>query len=155
MSATEQEPRKPVAGPTFRRIAAMNIAGGKRRKVVALIAAYIDGGCRPPTTGQLAHRLGLSRLTVAALLGRLERDGLVVPTRCGLGRRSPLRYRRLRTPNDERVSVSDTHDTDTGPAHNGNGEPRPATATRTRATQPQRPTRDDANGPTPRRETAP
>jgi hypothetical protein len=82
MSATTQQPRKPVAGPTFRRVAAMNIAGGKRRKVLALIAAYVDGGCRPPTTRRLADRLGLSRQKVTALLGRLERDGLVVPTRC-------------------------------------------------------------------------
>jgi biotin operon repressor len=122
---------KPVAGPTFRRVAAMNIAGGKRRKVLALIAAYADGGCRPPTTGQLARHLGLSPQKVAALLKRLERDGLVVPTRRGRGRRSPLRYR-LPLPNDPPAAAPE-HTTATAPARNGNAGPGTTDTTRARA----------------------
>jgi DNA-binding transcriptional ArsR family regulator len=131
MTATTQQPQKPVAGPTFRRVAAMNIAGAKRRKVLALIAAYIDGGCRPPTTGQLARHLGLSGQKVAALLKRLERDGLVVPTRCGRGRRSPLRYR-LPLPNDPPAAAPE-HTSATASAHNANAGPGATNTTRARA----------------------
>jgi biotin operon repressor len=152
MSATTQQPRKPVARPTFRRVAAMNIAGGKRRKVLALIAAYVDGGCRPPTTRRLADRLGLSRQKVTALLGRLERDGLVVPTRCGRGRRSPLRHR-LPLPNDPPAAAPE-HTTATAPARNGNAGLGTTDTTPTRATPQQRLTRDEANAQTPRREAA-
>src|SRR3954454_17573077 len=74
---TAQTPVPPVAGQAFKRVVAARIEGNKRRKVVALMAAYQDAGqptCSPP---ELAERLGLKPIQVQGLLLRLEADGLV------------------------------------------------------------------------------
>ena len=68
---------RPVAGETFRRIAARRIEGNKRRKVAALIAAYQDAGQPTCNAPELAERLGWKPIQVQGLLSRLEADGLV------------------------------------------------------------------------------
>jgi DNA-binding MarR family transcriptional regulator len=70
-------PVRPVAGPTFRAIAAQRIEGGKRKKLLALIAAYQDAGQATCSAPELAERLGWKPIQVQGLLSRLEADGLV------------------------------------------------------------------------------
>jgi DNA-binding transcriptional ArsR family regulator len=76
-SANLQAPIRPVAGATFRHIAALRIEGAKRRKVLALIAAYHDAGAASVSVTQLAARLDLPPRIVGALLQRLSADGYV------------------------------------------------------------------------------
>jgi hypothetical protein len=77
------EPVRPVAGPTFRHVAALPIEGAKRRKVAGLVAAYRDAGVSPVGVGLLAERLDWPVLTIKALAARLEADGLLVTSRKG------------------------------------------------------------------------
>src|SRR4051812_21928894 len=78
---TAQTPVRPIAGATFKRIAAQRIEGTKRRKLLALIAAYSDGGQPSCSADELAERLGWEPIKVRVLLERLEADGLVERTR--------------------------------------------------------------------------
>lgn len=52
----------------------MRVEGSKRRKILALVAAYIDAG-RDPSISELAARARLPRSAVIALVDRLESDG--------------------------------------------------------------------------------
>jgi DNA-binding IclR family transcriptional regulator len=67
---------RPVAGPLFRKAAGLDIGGGKRRKVLALVAAYFDGGAdlSPPIT-ELAERAQLPVPKLCAVCDRLVADG--------------------------------------------------------------------------------
>ena len=65
----------PVAGSTFRRVAALPVEGHKRRKLLCLLAAYADAGEPNPPVRILAQRLHLPVRKVDALLRRLEADG--------------------------------------------------------------------------------
>ncbi|HET7053875.1 MAG TPA: hypothetical protein VFI09_08175 [Solirubrobacterales bacterium] len=62
-------------GPEARRAFAAPIEGSKRRKVLILIAAYLDAGRPDPSISELAARARLRRLAVVAIVDRLERDG--------------------------------------------------------------------------------
>jgi DNA-binding MarR family transcriptional regulator len=74
----ETKPRPvPVAGPLFRQVAALKLEGVKRRKLLALIAAFADAGQDRPTVAELAERLKLDQRKVISLLDRLVQDGLL------------------------------------------------------------------------------
>lgn len=69
----------PKAGPLFRRAVALQVGGGKRRKVLALVAAYVDGGAdMSPPIAELASRAQLPISKVCVLCDRLVADGLLV-----------------------------------------------------------------------------
>jgi hypothetical protein len=111
--STATQPRQPIAGPMFRRVAALRIEGTKRRKMLALLAAYTDGGRPAPPVQELADRLGFRMPTTLGLLRRLEQDGFLIATKGGRGRRGRVRYR-LRLPDDEPAAPI-THGPDTQP----------------------------------------
>lgn len=72
-------PPPPVAGPLFRKAAALDVGGRERRRVLALYAAHVDGGVRrKPRVHELADRLGLAPRKVRGLCDRLEADGYLV-----------------------------------------------------------------------------
>ena len=73
-------PVRPVAGATFRRVAARPIEGRKRKKLLALIAAYEDAGQPTRSADELAARLSWEPIQVRGLLSRLQADGLVKRT---------------------------------------------------------------------------
>ena len=81
LSPKERRPRllflepQPVAGATFKRAAKLPIDGTKRRKVLLLIAAYVDAGTPDPSCAMLGRRVGLPPHVVATLVDRLEADG--------------------------------------------------------------------------------
>ena len=60
----------PKAGAGAKQLEAQNA-----KKVAAALA---EAGCAPPTTDELAKRLGMSTSTLARALGTLEKDGAVV-----------------------------------------------------------------------------
>lgn len=62
-------------GPNVRRALAAPVGGTKRRRVLVLIAAYIDAGRDDPSIRELAERAKLPRVAVVAVVDRLERDG--------------------------------------------------------------------------------
>jgi DNA-binding MarR family transcriptional regulator len=66
----------PVLGPTARAAARLPTKGAKRRKLLILVAAYLDGGV-DPSIRMLAARSGFTTATVVQLIGALERDGLL------------------------------------------------------------------------------
>lgn len=67
---------QPVAGPTFRRAAGLRVEGNKKRKVLLLIAAYLDAGVQPSVT-MIARRAGLPRYVVLSIIPGLGRAGLL------------------------------------------------------------------------------
>jgi DNA-binding IclR family transcriptional regulator len=75
---------RPVAGPTFRAVARLNPGGPTRRKLLALVAAFQDGGTPSVSRAELADRLKARPGKVQALLERLRTDGYL--TRTGSGR---------------------------------------------------------------------
>ncbi len=89
---------RPVAGANFRAVAAMPLEGAKRRKVLALVAAFTDGGEPTPSVHALADRLGWHVAKVDALVRRLEQDGFVTVEKRRRGKRSRGRRFRLAQP---------------------------------------------------------
>ena len=92
---------RPVAGPLFRQVAALGverIGGTKRRKLLALLAAYADAGESSPSARVLVATLGLpggrwlAFRTFDHLLGLLERDGLLRVERSPWGSNERNRY---------------------------------------------------------------
>ena len=83
LSPKERRPRlrflepQPVAGATFKHAARLPIDGTKRRKVLLLIAAYLDAGAPDPSCAMLGRRVGLPSQVVATLVDRLEADGFL------------------------------------------------------------------------------
>jgi hypothetical protein len=144
--STATQPRQPIAGPMFRQVAALRIEGTKRRKMLALLAAYTDGGRPAPPVQELADRLGFRLPTTLGLLRRLEQDGFLIATKGGRGRRGRVRYR-LRLP-DEQPAVSSAHGPDTQPAQRPNAKP---SLTGHNGTHPTR----DTSGPTLTRDETP
>ena len=145
--STATHPRQPIAGPMFRQVAALRIEGTKRRKTLALLAAYTDGGRPAPPVAELADSLGFRMPTTLGLLRRLEQDGFLLATRGGRGRRGRVRYR-LRLPDDQ-PTVYSAHNPDTQRARTQHSEPRAMGATQTRDTPNLRPTRDDGSASRP------
>lgn len=78
---------QPVAGPTFRAAARVDVGGRRRRRLFALLGAYADAGQHSPTVEELADRLAFKPRSVLALLLRLEADGHLT-----IDRRQPNRY---------------------------------------------------------------
>jgi hypothetical protein len=72
-------------GPTARAVLALGIEAAKRRKILALIAVYIDAGRPDPSITELTARSGFDRDCVVAVVERLEADGLLVVDRTGTG----------------------------------------------------------------------
>lgn len=69
----------PIAGPLFQRASKLPVGGPSRQKVIALLAAYADGGAEQlPRPHELAERLGLEPGKVVALADRLAEDGWLV-----------------------------------------------------------------------------
>ena len=89
---TERQPDarivQPIAGATFRRVAAQAIEGGKRRKLACLVAAYHDADpAYAPTVDEVCARLGIAkRAVLLGLLERLEQDGHIARFRAARGR---------------------------------------------------------------------
>jgi len=83
---TTNEAVRPVAGAHFRHVAAIQMEGSKRKRALALIAAFRDGGQEIVTTGELANRLGWHRAQAHSIASRLRADGY-------LERVSPRRWR--------------------------------------------------------------
>ncbi len=69
-------------GPNARRALAPPVEGAKRRKVLVLVAAFIDAGRVDPSISELAARAKLHRGAVVRLVDRLEREGLLTVHRC-------------------------------------------------------------------------
>src|SRR5687767_7016507 len=84
--APERKAPSPVAGPIFKRAAALPVEGAKRRKLLCLLAAYADAGETSPAMVELARRLELDPVVVDHLLDALVRDGLLKVEWAGKGR---------------------------------------------------------------------
>ena len=79
MTAPTQPPVRPIAGRNFKRVAdEMRPEGRKRRRVLALVAAYLDASHDRVTVVELSERLKLPPRQVAGILRRLEADGYLV-----------------------------------------------------------------------------
>jgi hypothetical protein len=79
MTATRPDV-KPRRGPCFERAVRLRIEGTKRRKLVVLLAAFLDAGqvsCRADTLGEI---IDVPTRTATALLERLRSDGYVIRT---------------------------------------------------------------------------
>jgi DNA-binding MarR family transcriptional regulator len=83
MSAASRQPaaNRMQTYPLARRVLAADIEGRKRKRVLAVIAAYLDEG-HAPSVREIAVRSKLRRgtrdvPTLMALLRRLEEDGLL------------------------------------------------------------------------------
>jgi len=76
---------KPVRGERFERAARLPIEGRKRRRLLALLAAYADASLEP-SVNQLATTLKLDPRKIDALLDALERDGWIRVEWAGTGR---------------------------------------------------------------------
>lgn len=63
--------------PNVHRAMQAPVTGNKRRKLLVLIAAFIDAGRCDPSVTELAQRSGLPRQAVVAIVDRLEKDGLL------------------------------------------------------------------------------
>jgi hypothetical protein len=70
----------PIAAAVLR----SKVAGTKRRRVLALIALFLDAGA-DPTIAELSKRSGFDIRTVMALIEGLEADGVLVVDRRGSG----------------------------------------------------------------------
>lgn len=68
----------PIRGPLFERVVGLRVEGEKRKKTLALIAAFADAGQASPSLEDLAARLKLKPPQVAGLIGRLQADGYLV-----------------------------------------------------------------------------
>jgi len=83
---------RPVLGPLARAAMRVPVGGNKRRKVLVLIAAFLDTGESSPSIRQLSERCHLDRPLVCQLVSRLARDGLIeVEWRAGPERRNIYR----------------------------------------------------------------
>ena len=99
MSATEKATAvQPVRGPLFEAVARRDVGGAKRKKVLALIAAFRDAG-HDPTVAELAERSRSAPVVVVKLAERLEQDGHLLVTREEHGR---ARYEIPTAPETER-----------------------------------------------------
>lgn len=78
--ATTEELRS-VRGPNFETIARLPMEGRKRKKCLAIIAAYADAGRSATRAEQIAQHLGLSLGATMGLLERLKDDGLATRTK--------------------------------------------------------------------------
>lgn len=70
--------RKPVAGPLFTCAVTLPVEGGKRHKLLCLLAAYADAGEHSPPAATLAEQVGLPKHAqrgIDDLLRTLERAG--------------------------------------------------------------------------------
>jgi hypothetical protein len=87
-------PIRPVAGHRFRAVAQLPVKGAKRRKLLALLAAFADAGVYDPPVSELAERLHLEPVVIAGLAIALAEAGFLVEDG---GRRPPdrLPYRLL------------------------------------------------------------
>jgi DNA-binding MarR family transcriptional regulator len=77
MTKTDERPT-PIRGPLFDQVLRLRVEGQKRRKTLALIAAYADAGQSRPTLDELAGRLQMKPAQVRALIDRLAVDGYLV-----------------------------------------------------------------------------
>lgn len=78
MTGATTTPRDGLARayPLTRRVLAAEIEGTKRKRVLAVIAAYQDEG-HAPSVREIATRAKLRKPMLLALLRRLEEDGLL------------------------------------------------------------------------------
>jgi hypothetical protein len=79
--------RVPVLGPLARRACALEVEGGKRRRLLVLIAAYADAGVCDPTADELLARIPAIR-DAGKLQGctrRLIEDGFIARLPRGAG----------------------------------------------------------------------
>src|SRR5262245_18919170 len=74
---------RPVRGEQFERVVRLPIDGQKRRRVLALIAAWHDAGAKWVPVGWIADVLELPHTKVRRLAQRLEADGYLVGSRRG------------------------------------------------------------------------
>ncbi len=81
MSAAGTTTARAKYGLETRRAILLPVTGQKRRKLLVLIAAYIDAGRADPSIRELSKRLKLQRFVVIALVDALERDGLLTVQR--------------------------------------------------------------------------
>jgi hypothetical protein len=65
---------QPVLGPQARRAMRLDTGGGKRLRLLVLLAAFADAGEPSPSAKTLRERLGVDIKTLDALLKRLECD---------------------------------------------------------------------------------
>lgn len=77
------EPLRPFRGPNFERVARLPIPGVKRKKLLALLAAFTDAGRSGSRTVDLARQLGWKWVATNELLAYLQADGYVVRTKKG------------------------------------------------------------------------
>jgi hypothetical protein len=137
--STATQPRPPVAGPLFRRAAALPIPGEKRRRLLSLLAAWADAGETSPPMRDLVKRLGHTPKKIDQLLSSLGTDGWIAVEWAGPGgpghRGGPRRNRytlgrwaRDETATDPRGrrDVSAGHGPNTQPARRPNANPCPA-----------------------------
>jgi DNA-binding MarR family transcriptional regulator len=62
-------------GPEAERALRAPLEGTKRRKILVLIAAYLDAGRDNPSITELAARARLRRIAVVGIVDHLEREG--------------------------------------------------------------------------------
>jgi hypothetical protein len=84
--APTTQARRPVAGPRFRRAAALPIQGEKRRRLLSLLAAWADVGETSPPMRDLVKRLGHTPKKMDQLLASLAADGWIAVEWAGPGR---------------------------------------------------------------------
>jgi DNA-binding MarR family transcriptional regulator len=65
-------------GPTVERALRLPASGAKARRVLVLVAAYIDAGRPDPSIRELAERAELHRVAVVAIVDQLEARGLLI-----------------------------------------------------------------------------
>jgi hypothetical protein len=68
---------RPVAGASFRYCARLDVGGQKRRKLIALVGAYRDGGVNVVSTAELAKRLDWPWVQADTIARRLHDDGFL------------------------------------------------------------------------------
>jgi hypothetical protein len=76
-SVSPDERVQPVLGTLARQAMRVDAGGGKRRKLLTLVAAYADAGEASPSLRTLASGLKVNWQSAEALLKLLERDGFL------------------------------------------------------------------------------
>jgi hypothetical protein len=83
----------PVLGPQAKAAARLPSGGGKRHKVLVLIAAFLDAGVEDPPIRVLAQRTRIPAALVCEIVDALEAVGLLEITRGVKARGERNRYR--------------------------------------------------------------
>jgi DNA-binding MarR family transcriptional regulator len=82
----------PVIGANARAAIRHPIDGSKGRKVLVLIAAWLDAGVDDPAISRIAKRARLPKEVTSDVVDRLERDGLIAIRRGDKTRRERNHY---------------------------------------------------------------